>query len=60
MSIYAEMEASSVEIKKIRRDLDTLLLLYKQLAEEMVPLEEPTAAEKKALKTKDKIYGWER
>lgn len=51
------MESSSVEIKKIRRDLDTLVLLYKQLAEKMVSFDEPTVAEKKALKTKDKICG---
>ena len=48
-----------IEIKKIRNDLDILVMLYKKLVEKMIPIEEPSEEEKIAIKSKDEILGRE-
>jgi len=40
-------------LKDIREELKELRLLYKELAEKLIPVEEPTAEEKKAIEEKD-------
>jgi len=42
-------------LKDIREELRELRLLYKQLVEKLVPTENPTEEEKKALEEKDEI-----
>ena len=46
----------SVEVlKDIRNELRELRLLYKQLVEKLIPTEQPTPEERKAIKDKDEI-----
>ena len=46
----------SVEVlKDIREELKELRLLYKELVEKLIPVEEPTEEEKKAIREKDEI-----
>jgi hypothetical protein len=46
----------SVEVlKDIREELKELRLLYKELVEKLIPTEEPTSEEKKAIEEKDEI-----
>ena len=40
-------------LKDIREELKELRLLYKELAEKLIPVEEPTTKEKKAIEEKD-------
>ena len=40
-------------LKDIREELKELRLLYKELAEKLIPVEEPTTEEKKAIEEKD-------
>ena len=48
----------SVEVlKDIKQELKELRLLYKQLVEKLIPTEEPTEEEVKAIKEKDEIIG---
>jgi hypothetical protein len=42
-------------LKDIREELKELTLLYKQLVEKLVPIEDPTEEEKKAIEEKDEI-----
>jgi hypothetical protein len=42
-------------LKDIREELKELRLLYKQLVEKLVPTENPTEEEKKAIEEKDEI-----
>ena len=42
-------------LKDIREELRELRLLYKQLVDKLVPLEEPTREERKAITEKDEI-----
>jgi len=46
----------SVEVlKDIRKELKELGLLYKELVEKLVPTEQPTPEERKAIEEKDEI-----
>ena len=46
----------SVEVlKDIREELKELRILYKELVEKLIPLEEPTSEEKGAIEEKDQI-----
>lgn len=46
----------SVEVlKDIREELKELRVLYKELVEKLMPVEEPTSEEKKAIAEKDEI-----
>lgn len=46
----------SVEVlKDIKQELKELRLLYKQLVEKLIPTEEPTIEEKKAIEEKDEV-----
>jgi len=46
----------SVEVlKDIREELKELRLLYKELVEKLIPVEEPTEEERKAIREKDEI-----
>ncbi len=46
----------SVEVlKDIREELKELRVLYKELVEKLIPVEEPTSEEKKAIAEKDEI-----
>jgi len=50
----------SVEVlKEIREELKELRLLYKGLVEKLVPVEEPTVEERKAIEEEDEIVGEE-
>jgi hypothetical protein len=51
----SEME-SNVEIKKIRQDLDMLVMLYQRLVDRMIPVEEATPEEKAAIEGKDEVF----
>jgi len=42
-------------LKDIREELKELRLLYKELVEKLIPVEEPTEEEKKAIEEKDEI-----
>jgi len=50
-----EME-SNVEIKKIRQDLDMLVMLYQRLVDRMIPVEEATPEEKAAIESEDEVF----
>jgi hypothetical protein len=46
----------SVEVlKDIREQLKELRILYKDLVEKLIPVEEPTSEEKRAIEEKDEI-----
>jgi len=46
----------SVEVlKDIREELRELRLLYKELVEKLIPIEEPSEEERKAIEEKDEI-----
>jgi len=46
----------SVEVlKDIRKELKELRLLYKELVEKLIPIEQPTSEERKAIEEKDRI-----
>ncbi|MCJ7698685.1 hypothetical protein MUO56_00345 [Candidatus Bathyarchaeota archaeon] len=48
----------SVEVlKDIREELRELRVLYKELVEKLIPVEEPTGEEKRAIEEKDEIVG---
>lgn len=48
----------SVEVlKDIREELRELRVLYKELVEKLIPVEEPASAEKRAIEEKDEIVG---
>ena len=48
----------SVEVlKDIREELRELRVLYKELVEKLIPVEEPTSEEKRAIEEKDEIVG---
>jgi hypothetical protein len=42
-------------LEDIREELKEIKLLYKEIVEKLVPIEEPTKEEKKAIKEKDEI-----
>ena len=46
---------SSEVLKDIREELKELRLLYKQLAEKLISVEEPTREERKAIEEKDEL-----
>lgn len=48
----------SVEVlKDIRNELRELRVLYKELVEKLIPVEEPASEEKRAIEEKDEIVG---
>jgi len=51
-----EKDASNLEIRKIRQDLDMLVMLYQRLADRMIPAEDATKEEKEALASTDHIF----
>jgi archaellum component FlaC len=42
-------------LEDIREELKEIKLLYKELVEKLIPVEEPTKEEKKAIREKDEI-----
>jgi hypothetical protein len=50
-----EME-SNVEMKKIRQDLDMLVMLYQRLVDRMIPVEDAAPEEKAAIESKDEVF----
>jgi hypothetical protein len=46
---------STKVLEEIRVELQEIKLLYKELIEKLIPTEQPTAQEKKAIKEKDEI-----
>jgi len=44
-------------LEEIRKELRELRLLYKELAEKLIPVEKPTPEEQKAIEEKDEIAG---
>jgi len=49
------MGADTEVLRDIRDELKELRLLYKVLVEKLIPIEEPTEEEKKAIEEKDQI-----
>jgi hypothetical protein len=47
-------------LEDIREELKEIKLLYKELVEKLVPIEEPTKKEKKAIKEKDETSSEEK
>lgn len=46
---------STKELKMIRDEIKEMRLLYKNLVDKSIPLEEPTASDRSAIKKKEKI-----
>ena len=46
---------STKVLEDIREELKEIKLLYKELVERLIPVEEPTKEEKKAIEEKDEI-----
>lgn len=46
---------STKVLEDIREELKEIKLLYKELVERLVPMDEPTKEEKKAIREKDEI-----
>ena len=46
---------STKVLQGILEELQEIKLLYKELVEKLVPIEEPTKEEKKAIKEKDEV-----
>ena len=46
---------SSKEFKIIRNEIKELRMLYKNLIDKIIPLEEPTPSDKSTIKKKEKI-----
>jgi hypothetical protein len=42
-------------LEDIREELKEIKFLYKELVEKLMPIEEPTKAEKKAVREKDEV-----
>lgn len=53
----AEVSVPLFEVRKIREDLDMLVVLYKKLVDRMVPVEEPSEEERAALGERDEFLG---
>ena len=51
---------STKVLEDIREELKEIKLLYKELVEKLVPIEEPTKEEKKAIREKDEIASEEK
>ena len=49
------LAVSTKVLEDIKEELQEIKLLYKELVEKLIPTEEPTKEEKKALKEKDEI-----
>ncbi|MEM2954107.1 MAG: hypothetical protein QXU21_07555 [Candidatus Bathyarchaeia archaeon] len=49
-------EATSI-LKEIREELKEIKLLYKELVERLIPVEEPLKDEKKAIESIDEVAG---
>jgi hypothetical protein len=47
---------TATELQQIRQELDELRLLYKKLAESMIPEDDPTPEEEQALRAEKKTY----
>jgi len=47
-------------LEDIREELKEIKLLYKELVEKLIPIEEPTKEEKKAVREKDEIASEEK
>jgi hypothetical protein len=50
---------STKVLEDIREELKEIKLLYKELVEKLIPTEEPTEEEKKAIREKDEIVSEE-
>jgi hypothetical protein len=46
---------STKKLKMIRDEIKELRLLYKNLVDKAIPIEEPTSSDKSAIKKKEKI-----
>jgi hypothetical protein len=46
---------STKELKMIRDEIKELRLLYKNLVDKVIPLEEPTSSDKSSIRKKEKI-----
>lgn len=53
--IHKGLNMSVEVLKDIRNELKELRLLYKELVEELIPTEQPTSEERKAIAEKDQI-----
>jgi len=54
--IFVEVTLMNIEVlKDIRQELKELRLLYKELVEKLIPIEEPTQEEREAIEEKDEI-----
>jgi len=48
---------STKELRAIRNEIKELRMLYKNLIERVIPMEEPTADDKRVIKKKERIVG---
>jgi len=55
MDKYGAWIVSTRVLEDIREELKEIKLLYKELVEKLIPTEEPTKEEKKAIREKDEI-----
>ena len=46
---------STKELRAIRNEIKELRILYKNLIEKVIPIEEPTADDKRAIKKKERV-----
>ena len=46
---------STEVLKDIKEELEELRLMYKELIEKLIPVEEPTEEEKRAIEEKDEV-----
>ena len=53
MDKYGAWIVSTRVLEDIREELKEIKLLYKELVEKLIPIEEPTKEEKKAIREKD-------
>jgi hypothetical protein len=51
------MSAEAKELQKIRKDLDILTNLYVKLVDRLIPEEEPSEEDIKAIREEDEIVG---
>jgi len=48
---------STKELRAIRNEIKELRILYKNLVERVIPVEEPTIDDKRVIKKKERIVG---
>ena len=55
VSVYDMQDMSTKEFKIIRNEIRELRMLYKNLIDKIIPLEEPTSSDKSSIKKKEEL-----